>query len=105
MSEPFARTDAPMCVVVLTYVAPLGAIDAWMKEHVAWLAKGYAEGVFLASGRQIPRTGGVILIRGEKAAIEAVVATDPFVSGGLATAEITAFTASMVLPEIAELLA
>nr|WP_274705329.1 YciI family protein [Sphingomonas sp. H160509] len=94
-----------MCVVVLTYVAPLDAIDAQMKEHVAWLAKGYAEGVFLASGRQIPRTGGVILIRGEKAAVEAVVATDPFVSGGLATPEITAFTASMVLPGIAELLA
>ena len=104
MSEPFARTDAPLCVVVLTYVAPLDAIDARMKEHGAWLAKGYAEGVFLASGRQIPRTGGVILIRGEKAAVEAVVATDPFVSDGLATAEITAFTASMVLPGIAELL-
>ncbi len=105
MIEPFVRTDAPMCVVVLTYVAPLDAIDARMKEHVAWLTKGYAEGVFLASGRQIPRTGGVILIRGEKAAVEAVVATDPFVSSELATAEITAFTASIVLPGIAELLA
>jgi uncharacterized protein YciI len=104
VSEPFERGDAPLCVVVLTYVAPLDAIDARMKEHVAWLGKGYAEGVFLASGRQIPRTGGVILIRGEKAAVEAVVATDPFVSGGLATAEITAFTASMGLPAIAELL-
>lgn len=104
MSEPFARTDAPLCVVALTYVVPLDAIDARMKEHVAWLGKGYAEGVFLASGRQIPRTGGIILVRGEKAAVEAVVATDPFVSGGLATAEITAFTASMVLPPIAGLL-
>lgn len=105
MAEPFARPGTPLCVVGLTYRADLDAIDAAMKEHVAWLTRGYAEGLFVASGRKVPRDGGVILIRGHKHAVEALVATDPFVAGGLATAEVTEFTASMAAPELAELLA
>ncbi len=105
MSEPFARPDAPICVVVITYVAPLKAIDAAMAAHVAWLTKGYEQGVLLASGRRTPRTGGVILMRGEQAAVEAVAATDPFVEAGLSTIEVLSFTASMAAPALAGLLA
>jgi uncharacterized protein YciI len=94
-----------MCVVSLTYTAPLEAIDAGMKQHVAWLERGYAEGLFLASGRKVPRTGGVILIRGHKAEVVSLVATDPFIEAGLATAEVTEFTASMSADGFAGLLA
>ena len=104
MAEPFARPGTPLCVVSLTYRAELDAIDAAMKDHVAWLSRGYAEGVFVASGRKVPRTGGVILVRGHRREVEALVATDPFVAGGLATAEVTEFTASMAAPALAELL-
>lgn len=100
-----ARPDAPLCVIALTYVAPIEAIDARMADHVAWLDRGYAEGLFLASGRKVPRTGGVILSRGHKAEVEALVATDPFVATGLASVEITEFTASMSADALADLLA
>ena len=82
-------------VLLLTYVKPLPEVDALMREHMAWLKKGYADGRFLVSGRQIPRTGGVILARGDdRAEIEALAASDPFVSGGVATCEVVQFRAS-----------
>ena len=56
---------------------------------MAWLNEGYAAGRFLVSGRQIPRTGGVILATGDdRDEIEALAATDPFVTGGVATCEV-----------------
>jgi uncharacterized protein YciI len=100
----FARPGTPLCVVSLTYDASLDAIDAAMGAHVDWLTAAYAEGLVVASGRKKPRTGGVIILRGHRAEVEALVATDPFVSGGLATAEITEFTASMAALPLADML-
>jgi len=83
-------------VAVLTYVRPVEEIDAQMQAHVAWLRKGYEDGVFLASGRRIPRTGGVILARGDSLeAIESRLSEDPFQRLGLAKVEIIPFQASM----------
>lgn len=73
-----------MYVIVLDYVADLSEIDAALDAHRAWLDQHYQEGTFLASGPRQPRTGGVILARGERATIDAAVATDPFAIQGLA---------------------
>lgn len=95
---------APLSLILLNYQRPLAEVDAAMARHVAWLELGFAEGVFVAAGRRDPRTGGVILCRGAGAEVEALVATDPFVSEGLATAEVVAFNASFAVPELAGLL-
>ena len=80
---------------MLTYVKPLPEVDALMRKHMAWLDEQYAAGRFIVSGRQIPRTGGVILARGDdREEIEALAASDPFVSGGVATCEVIQFRAS-----------
>jgi uncharacterized protein YciI len=82
-------------VLLLTYTKPLAEVDALMREHVAWLNEHYDSGRFLVSGRQIPRTGGVILSRGDdRDEIEAIAAADPFVAGGVATCEVVQFRAS-----------
>ena len=52
-----------MFIVTLTYLKPVEEVDALMHDHVEWLKKGYADGLFIASGRRVPRTGGVILAR------------------------------------------
>ena len=84
-----------MFVLVLTYVKPTEAVDALMREHVAWLREHYDAGRFVVSGRQVPRTGGVILARGDdRDEIERIAASDPFVSGGVATCEVVQFRAS-----------
>ena len=88
-----------MFVLLLTYVRPLPEVDALMREHVGWLKEHYAAGRFVVSGRRIPRTGGVILARGDdRDEIEALAATDPFVRGGVATCEVVQFRASQTAP-------
>jgi uncharacterized protein YciI len=88
-----------MFVLLLTYTKPLDEVDAVMREHMAWLRKQYAAGRFVVSGRQIPRTGGVILARGDdREEIEALAASDPFVAGGVATVEVIQFRASQTAP-------
>jgi uncharacterized protein YciI len=84
-----------MFVLLLTYTKPLAEVDALMRQHMAWLNGHYADGRFIVSGRQVPRTGGVILARGDdRDEIEALAAKDPFVSGGVATCEVVQFRAS-----------
>ncbi|MHA6723438.1 YciI family protein [Sphingomonas sp. RS2018] len=100
------RVDAaPVCIITLTYTAELSAVDALMPAHVDWLRKGFDEGVFLLAGRQVPRVGGVIVSRGTRDAVEAVAATDPFVTGGVATAAVTEIAISLTADAIAPLLA
>src|SRR4029078_1788115 len=88
-------------VLLLTYVRPLPEVDALMREHVGWLKEHYAAGRFVVSGRRIPRTGGVILARGDdRAEIEALAATDPFVRAGVATCEVVPVRAAPTGPGV-----
>ena len=98
-------TAAPVCVITLTYVAPIEEVDAQMAAHVAWLEAGFNEGLLLLAGRQAPRVGGVIVCRGRREQVEAFAATDPFVSSGVATAEVTEIAASFAADALAPLLA
>jgi uncharacterized protein YciI len=76
-----------------------------MGDHMAWLNEHYEAGRFLVSGRRIPRTGGVIVARGDDAdEIEALAASDPFVSTGVATCDIIHFRASQSAPGLDRLL-
>lgn len=88
-----------MFVLELTYTAPLDAVDAVLEAHVAWLDEQYDKGVFLASGRKNPRDGGVILaVAEDRARIEAIAASDPFVGAGVCAYRITEFTATKTAP-------
>jgi len=88
-----------MFIVTLTYIRPLEELDALMDAHVSWLKTHYESGLFVASGRQVPRKGGVILARsGDRAALEALLARDPFVQNGVARADVIEFVPSMTAP-------
>ena len=101
-----ARVDAaPVCVVTLTYVAPIEDVDAQMAAHVAWLEAGFDASLLLLAGRQVPRVGGILLCRGQRTQVEAFAATDPFVTSGVATATITEMAASFAADALAPLLA
>lgn len=78
-----------MFILSLTYVKPQEEADRLMEPHMAWVQHGYDSGMFLASGRKVPRTGGVILASGARADIEAFVADDPFAVHGVADYDIT----------------
>jgi len=84
-----------MFIVSLSYIAPLEEIDAQLEHHVHWLKQGYADGLFLASGRKEPRTGGIILAQGQRHTLQQYLQQDPFALAGLARYDMTEFTPSM----------
>jgi uncharacterized protein YciI len=91
-----------MFLVLLTYERPLDELDRRMAAHVAFLEEGYRAGLFLVSGRQVPRRGGVILaVAPSRADLEALMAHDPFVREGLARCEIVEFRTSLHHPALA----
>jgi uncharacterized protein YciI len=91
-----------MFLVLLTYEKPLAEIDRRMRAHVAFLEQGYRAGMFLVSGRQVPRSGGVILAMApSREDLATVMARDPFVSEGLARFEIVEFRTSLHHPALA----
>jgi uncharacterized protein YciI len=78
-----------MFIISLTYKKPTEEADKHMAAHMEWLKTAYADGTFVASGRKVPRTGGIVLARGEREKIEALCAEDPFVIHDIADIDIT----------------
>jgi uncharacterized protein YciI len=82
----------PMFVIVLTYVKPLSEVDKLIDAHMAYLDRNYKAGMFVVSGRRVPRVGGVILARAESIAqVEEAVVQDPFIREGVAEYQIIEF--------------
>lgn len=85
-----------MFVILLHYLKPLSEVDRFVAEHRAFLERHYASGHFLLSGRQEPRSGGVILADAPtRAEVEAIVQGDPFNREKIARYEIVEFLPSM----------
>lgn len=86
-----------MFIVSLNYKSDLAEVDKHLDAHVDYLTQEYANGNFIASGRKIPRTGGIILsCVKDKAELQLILAKDPFSKAGIAEYEITEFIPSMV---------
>lgn len=81
-----------MYIVLLTYKRPLSEIDRYGTEHVAFLDRYFQAGKFIVSGRQNPRTGGVIVAhKVTKEELEEILKEDPFHQHQLADYQITEF--------------
>jgi uncharacterized protein YciI len=84
-------------IIEIEYTVDLTQIDALMADHAAWLDVNYGDGTFIASGRKVPRTGGVILTASvERSVVEAAVRRDPFAIADVATHTILEFTPTRV---------
>ena len=78
-----------MFIVNITYIKPIEEIERHLADHIAWLDGYYLSGNFIASGRKIPRTGGVILVNAaSKDLIENMFKSEPFYIAKFATYEI-----------------
>lgn len=92
-----------MFVILLKYIKPLSEVDRLVGEHREFLERHYASGCFQLSGRQEPRTGGVILATAaSRAEIERIVLGDPFKREGVAEYEIVEFLPSMAAAPLAD---
>lgn len=78
-------------VIEMRYVGEVAGVDELMDAHRAFLDS--AAGTLLASGPKVPRSGGIILARGNSLEeIEALVAEDPFQQLDCLAYSITRFT-------------
>lgn len=93
-----------MYVVSLTYRVPQEIVDFHNDAHIAWLQKAFDDGVFIAAGRKIPRTGGLLLSQAEREVLDASLARDPFYINGVADFEVLEFHAGRVAPGFENLL-
>ncbi len=85
-----------MFIAILTYKKPLEEVDRHLQAHRDYLAEHYAAGDFIASGPQTPRIGGVIMITADnRAAVDSIIAQDPFKINGIADYQIVEFTPTM----------
>ncbi len=77
-----------MFVVILKFSENRSNAPALMADHNAWIARGFADGVFLLTGGVLPNAGGAILAH--NATMEEIrsrVQEDPFVAEGVVEAE------------------
>lgn len=90
-----------MFIINLTYKTELEKVDQFINEHIEFLNEQYALGHFLASGRKIPRTGGIILSGlTSKSELEKIIEKDPFKQNDLADYELTEFVPSKTCEEL-----
>jgi uncharacterized protein YciI len=93
-----------MFIVTITYTQPIEDIEAKTVEHREWLDIHVASGLIIAAGPMVPRTGGILVVRGggAKEDLEALLKDDPFQIHGLADYKITEFKAGKLIPALTE---
>ncbi|MDE6303406.1 MAG: YciI family protein [Paramuribaculum sp.] len=85
-----------MFIAILTYKKPLEEVDRHLQAHRDYLAEHYTAGDLIMSGPRTPRVGGAIMIKAEnRAAVDAIIAQDPFNINGIADYQIVEFTPTM----------
>jgi len=83
-------------IVSLTYKKSLAEVEKHIKAHIAYLEKYYALGKFIASGRKVPRTGGVILANtASREELDKILQEDPFNCAAIADYDVIEFLPTM----------
>jgi uncharacterized protein YciI len=78
-----------MFIVMLRFADNRAEAGRHMDGHKAWIARGFADGVFLMVGSLVPGLGGAVVAHATtRADLQARVAADPFVAENVVTAEI-----------------
>lgn len=81
-----------MFIIILKYEKSIKDVEQHLEEHVIFLEKYYASNKFICSGRQEPRTGGIILCNAkDKDEVNLIIKEDPFYINQVAKYEIIEF--------------
>lgn len=89
-----------MFIISVTYQQPLEVVEQHLADHLAFLDRYFAAGTFVASGRKVPRTGGIILATSvTKEQLTAILQEDPFKQHGVASYEIIEFEPNRTGPD------
>ncbi|CAH2396160.1 YciI family protein [Mesorhizobium escarrei] len=70
-------------VCISQYRKPIAEVDIHLPAHIEWLKEQDRNGRTIATGRQVPGTGGVnIMAAQDRQAMLDILATDPFTAHG-----------------------
>ena len=90
-----------MFIISLNYISEIKNIETHLESHVNYLKEQYQLRNFIASGRKVPRTGGIIMSNlKNKTVIEELIKQDPFYQNNLAEYTITEFVPTMTSKEL-----
>ncbi|TNF66983.1 MAG: hypothetical protein EP298_07645 [Gammaproteobacteria bacterium] len=79
-------------LIDITFTKSLDEINLILDEHRAYLRSFLSDnGLLLAAGPKTPRTGGILIAKGDRAEINAFIQNDPYNLHGLADYKVTAF--------------
>lgn len=82
-----------MFIIELTYKASLSEVDKYLSAHREFLDNYYQQGLFLASGPQKPRTGGILIaLTTDRTYLLSVLQKDPFSIADIADYRLIEFT-------------
>lgn len=89
-----------MFICVLTYTASPEDVAALRPAHMDFLKEQHEAGHYIGWGRQASGQGGVIFAKGaDRAVIEGVAATDPYIKGKVATVEVIEMNVGFMSPD------
>ncbi|WP_326558611.1 YciI family protein [Micromonospora sp. NBC_01796] len=93
-------------LLYLRYTGSEQEAEPFVPGHVLFLERYHHEGTFLVSGQALPSMegGAIVACAADRAAIERVVAEDPFVKAGVATYAVTTIDPGRVHPALAGML-
>lgn len=81
-----------MFIIILTYQKEITEVEKHLEAHRTYLEINYNSGSFIASGRQEPRIGGIILCRADnKEDVLLLIQSDPFYTNEVAKYDIIQF--------------
>ncbi|MCV6546685.1 MAG: hypothetical protein OIF56_05290 [Cohaesibacter sp.] len=90
-----------MYITFLKFSENKAVAPEFMQAHNEWIAKGFADGVFLSVGALKPAAGGAILAHDEeRTTYDARIASDPFVAEGIVIAETHEVEIKRTIPEL-----
>lgn len=82
-------------IVILKYIVEIDKINEYRQSHLEYLDKYYQQQIFLASGPQNPRFGGVIFAKADsREKLYQILAQDPFKRHFCAEYQVTEFAAN-----------
>ena len=90
-----------MFFILIEYKVPFEQVEPYLEKHILFVRTYVDSGVFLLTGKKIPRTGGVILAKVEsREKLMILLKEDPFMEFELAEFDITEIQLSQVSPSL-----
>ena len=94
---------AELTVVELSYTVDPQQITDLRPAHLEWLRTARDDGRLLLSGRKVPVTGGMLIVKGSEDEVRAWCETDPFFTEGVAEYRYFGFAPSMISDALLDL--